>query len=530
MADYLEWLIPLLSLLIFLFNLLISFFVNRFLKDKKSNIEESDVGIGKRIIFILSIIWGYYIYYISAYSNPAIADSFTMMGSLYGVTAVFIIYLILLPGLVRVYFPKFSFSNILISQRKYLGMSLYFFASAHIVIILFNFLINNLSNSIYPRTPLSFLFNNVTLSLLSGSISFGIFTLLIFTPYKLIGNKVINRYIKNIHKLLYIAAIFILSHVFLIDSHYLLNPNLPLSVIFVFLSTTFILLELGAVFKKSLSYENKRYLPRTIGITIILIGLICLTIYFSRVGISYIYDPIRYNLGFNNLFLLEKDLEPKEIYPGQSVKINFKIKEKDTKRTLNRFLGIQGKPLHLIIIKNDFSYFDHLNPTYNADNSFSFETKFPKAGKYFIFAEFSPYLLYKSVVSATVQVQGIEAGTVRDNLSPDILSKNIEGKYLVKLDNPAIFKVNKLLDLEFTVHDLKTSEIITNIEDYDQSMGFLVAVSENLEDYNIVYTYPYATNAVKFRTVFTNSGKYRLFLQFKYKNAIQTADFRIEVK
>ncbi|WP_218276406.1 hypothetical protein, partial [Pseudomonas sp. FW305-BF6] len=64
--------------------------------------------------------------------------------------------------------------------------------------------------------------------------------------------------------------------------------------------------------------------------------------------------------------------------------------------------------MHLIVVSNDLSYFDHIHPEYKGDGLFTITPNFPSGGKYTLFADFVPKGWAKTVKTKSIQVLGNE--------------------------------------------------------------------------------------------------------------------------
>ena len=83
------------------------------------------------------------------------------------------------------------------------------------------------------------------------------------------------------------------------------------------------------------------------------------------------------------------ELEPasRSLTAGGSATWRFRVVDCDGK-AVRSFEPEQGKLLHLIVVRTDFTGYQHLHPTLAADGTWSVEIKAPQAGRYRAIADF----------------------------------------------------------------------------------------------------------------------------------------------
>ena len=92
--------------------------------------------------------------------------------------------------------------------------------------------------------------------------------------------------------------------------------------------------------------------------------------------------------------------------PGEEVTLSMtpKIKDKPTEQVP---LDVEHtKKIHLIVVSDDLSWFDHIHPELNADGSYTVKEKFPASGKYTLFADYKPSGANHTVDYLNVTVAG----------------------------------------------------------------------------------------------------------------------------
>jgi sulfoxide reductase heme-binding subunit YedZ len=207
------------------------------------------IGIIRRLIYCLALLWALFLYGYVAYTIPDQAAALSSLMRYYGLTALALVFLTLTPGLIRTYAPKLRIMPVLIRARRALGVSTFYFALTHATIGFFL----NLGGKINAIFYLAFANQ---LAIIFSSTALIIFSLLALTSFDYMVNYLGSRW-KTLHRFVYIAAILVLFHAFLIGSHFAVQgawlPN------FVnFFALIFIFLEAGAVMKHLVDSERSR--------------------------------------------------------------------------------------------------------------------------------------------------------------------------------------------------------------------------------------------------------------------------------
>lgn len=200
------------------------------------------------------------------------------------------------------------------------------------------------------------------------------------------------------------------------------------------------------------------------------------------------------------------------------------------------------KKIHLIVVSDDLSYFEHIHPDYQADGSYQIkvlakgqnyaagsgknETKFDAGGNYFMFADYKP-------TGSTHQVEKIPlliTGTARPatTYKGDKLS-GTSGSYSAVLSVTGDKLITgALMHISGTI--LKQGKEIdaNSLEDYLGAKAHMVVISVNEKEY--LHVHPgVADGKFDLHTTFKTPGIYRGWLQFKAEGKVHTVDFTMNV-
>jgi hypothetical protein len=234
---------------------------------------------------------------------------------------------------------------------------------------------------------------------------------------------------------------------------------------------------------------------------------------------------------------------PAQIAAGQPVTISFtpKVIGKETEDVA---LDLQHeKKIHLIVVSDDLSYFEHIHPDYQADGSYQIkvlgrgqnysngpgknETKFENGGDYFLFADYKPTGGSHQVEKVPVKIAGTAKSPV--SFKADKLS-GTSGNYSVELNvTGGNLITGTQLHIAGTV--LKDGKQIdaTTLEDYLGAKAHMVVISLDEKEY--LHVHPdVADGRFDLNTTFKKRGIYRGWIQFQSDGKVYTIDFVMNVK
>lgn len=243
-----------------------------------------------------------------------------------------------------------------------------------------------------------------------------------------------------------------------------------------------------------------------------------------------------------NTYFMAFKAEP-AVEAGKSAMLSFTPSIKGNESEMVPLDVQHDKKLHLIIVSNDLSYFDHIHPEFQASGSYDInvltkgtnytngkfhnETKFDHGGAYVLFADYVPS-------GAAHQLERIElnvAGT------PYKAQKYTTAKTVSMTDGYEISlepEGGKFFS-EGTSH---ISGIIKkdgkevpadSFENYLAAKAHVVVISEDTKDY--LHVHPEVVDGrLDLHTTFSKAGVFRGWMQFQTNGQVHTADFVIKVE
>jgi hypothetical protein len=233
---------------------------------------------------------------------------------------------------------------------------------------------------------------------------------------------------------------------------------------------------------------------------------------------------------------------PSTVEAGKAAKLSFipKVVGKENEPVP---LDLQHeKKIHLIVVSNDLSYFEHIHPVYQADGSYQIdvlekgrsykdgaghnETRFDFGGDYILFADYMPtggshqvekiLLNVKGTPRPTVSYSADKLVGVSDNFSVQL---QVEGGKL--LTGQQVHIKGKVM------RDGKEVDVNT-LENYLGAKAHMVVIS--LKDKEYLHVHPDVQGgAFDLHTTFKNPGIHRGWIQFQSEGKVHTVDFVLNV-
>lgn len=274
---------------------------------------------------------------------------------------------------------------------------------------------------------------------------------------------------------------------------------------------------------------------------------------------------------------LEFSSEPTAIPVGKEATWTLKVVDVKTGQPVPEFDLVHEKLLHLIVVSNDLSWFNHIHPEYKGNGVFVMTTALPKEGSYKLYADYTPkgksqevaqheFATGGSQVTPTMVLPVVDSlgdgGWIvrRVGSSPEGFPEKKSGSYEVALmPMPGKIKAGQDVMLHFQVRDA-AGKPLASLEPYLGAMGHAVLLSSDTKIY--LHTHPMdggdhggmdhggmnhgtagsdsasksktgakkAGSDVIFHTNFPAAGLYKVWGQFQHNGKIVTAPFVLRVE
>ena len=167
--------------------------------------------------------------------------------------------------------------------------------------------------------------------------------------------------------------------------------------------------------------------------------------------------------------------------PGKPADLTLSLIDKAT-GTTPKLTVAHEKLLHLIVVRKDLGDFQHLHPEQQADGMMTVQARFPTAGEYLVFADFTPEGAGQQVARQTITVAG-DAPTA-ETLTPDAGQPKADGDVQATVAlQPAQLAPKAMSMLTFNLTNAKTGKPVADLKPYLGAMGHAVILSQDGQDF-----------------------------------------------
>ncbi|MGN9913888.1 hypothetical protein ACTMTJ_40770 [Phytohabitans sp. LJ34] len=200
------------------------------------------------------------------------------------------------------------------------------------------------------------------------------------------------------------------------------------------------------------------------------------------------------------------------------------------------FDAVGSEPLHLYVLRDDLSFYQHLHPTLAGD-TWTAAVKVPDGGVYRLYAEFVPKGGAGGQHPTVLGTPFVIAGDTRYVPLPAPASRVRAGRFTVsRLEGTADAAAGRPDIMRFQVRDARGAPV-TALEPYLGVYAHASVFDSTTQRLTHLHpTTPANTRAapadgvLTFHTQFPQRGRHRVFLQFKVAGAVHQAAFTVIVR
>jgi hypothetical protein len=188
-------------------------------------------------------------------------------------------------------------------------------------------------------------------------------------------------------------------------------------------------------------------------------------------------------------------------------------------------LIVHEKPLHLLMVSQDLSWFAHEHPIPGPMGSFELPFAFPAGGRYVLYHDFTPDSSGMQVVPVQLDVEGPEPPPV-PLVVDQVPTKRINGCEVTLSHTPLTPDTECTLSFTITRH----GKPVMDLEPFLGAAGHLIVISQDLGVF--VHSHPLAMSSgpvLEFKARFTRTGLYKAWGQFRHHGQVLTVPFVVEV-
>ncbi|HEY3492787.1 MAG TPA: hypothetical protein VGK43_07525 [Solirubrobacterales bacterium] len=223
---------------------------------------------------------------------------------------------------------------------------------------------------------------------------------------------------------------------------------------------------------------------------------------------------------------------PTQFERGDAGELRFAIEGADGE-PVTEFDELHERRMHLIVVRRDGTEFRHLHPEMDAAGTWRVPVRFGEAGVYRAFADFSAGG-EQHTLAGDLFVSGGEFES-RPFPAPQPVDETRGYEVRLRAGEPV---AGKPTSLSFSVSE--DGHPVHDLQPYLGAKGHLVALREG--DLAFLHVHPEeghgeeaghghegAADEIAFNATFPTAGRYRLYLQFKHGDAVQTVEFTVAV-
>lgn len=233
---------------------------------------------------------------------------------------------------------------------------------------------------------------------------------------------------------------------------------------------------------------------------------------------------------------------------GRVIPLTFAVREKGSSQVVSRYELVHERMMHLIIVRDDLSWFSHEHPELGKDGRFRLRGKFPRAGRYWLYADFTPAGAHNQVLRTEINVGNVSPRAVRSDSKPPLvpdtaLAKTVDG-HTISLKVAPRLTAGKPSLLTYTI--TREGRPVTDMQPFLGAMGHLMAIHQQGRD--IVHTHTVGSGgggedglevtpamatatgpAFTYKLQLPSAGLYRIWAQFQHRGRVLTVPFTFKV-
>lgn len=171
---------------------------------------------------------------------------------------------------------------------------------------------------------------------------------------------------------------------------------------------------------------------------------------------------------------------PPHPQPGRPTLLSFVIHEVPSGRIVHDFEIVHTKRLHFLMVSADFAWFEHQHPQLGQDGRFRLNWTFPRAGRYYLFADFTPTDGDNQILRTVLDVGGpVRQSPAPPRLTPDTWEAKTVGDTRIRLTvRPGAMQAGRQTLLTYTFTDL-AGHPRTDMQMILGVMGHLIALRDD---------------------------------------------------
>jgi hypothetical protein len=251
--------------------------------------------------------------------------------------------------------------------------------------------------------------------------------------------------------------------------------------------------------------------------------------------------------GFKIFSGRSRDLSLSVSGPGMQsgIPLRFEFQARATDGKQIRFLEYQHeKPMHLIVVSEDLSEFDHIHPEPGAGGSYDVNYSFRSGGHYRLWADYTAPGQARRVEVFDLAVSGPERA--KGQLKPDEPKVAETGNLRMSLGIIGLLRTGQDVEFDLNLSDRRTGAIPGDLVPYLGAWAHFLLIDEGNEQF--IHVHPSESpageainghlhylpadppKAIRGRINFDKPGLYRLWVQIQLAERVITQPFDLQVE
>ena len=505
------------------------------------------------LVFSAFLAGGIYFYVIE--SNPTESSQISKLVQTYALVAVTYLYFALLASPLTRFFTFLPFRGLYIRARRGIGVSALLFGLLHAYFAFFG--------QLGGFEGLQFLNSRYITAVLLGATSLTILSLTGLTSFDFVVSKFSFQKWKFLHRFVYVVAIFTTIHALMLGSHFTDFSGWIPQIFSVALAFLLILEALRLDIYLTQRFQNLPKAGVAFFVATLLIAMLTIFTFMpdsfsgnlslhdehrkmaeetkSNPGMEYMMNMPGMQGDRTKRYTVDWDYaEP--VKAGQENDIRFRVYDASNGEPVSLFTKNYEKLMHLIIVDNTLSSYQHIHPEFK-DGWFEIPITLPKDGRYNLYLDFVPVGAIEQQIGLSLRTAGYSPETPKEFEPETDLVKKF-GDYEVKLSYAKPLRAAQMsvgaTHLKFEIS--KDGQPVTSLKPYLGSFGHLVMINTKTFEYTHVHPVQFGNllpdqsggPEVEFipMSIYAplKPGVYKLFGQFNPDNSLITSDFTVRVE
>ncbi len=204
---------------------------------------------------------------------------------------------------------------------------------------------------------------------------------------------------------------------------------------------------------------------------------------------------------------------------GNQTELKFIIKDSMTGESVSDLEIMHEKIMHVVLVRKDLKYFDHIHPIQIQEGVFSVPYSFYAPGEYRIWIDFTVDGM-QHIVDFDTTVSGTS-----ETAQPDRVGNlNIEMKLSEKIE------MGKSIKLDFIITDSSNKPVLIT-EEFLAANAHMIVVDESLDEFGHAHDENFdKDNVISFGYSFKTSSLHKLWIQFSVNGKTIIKEFEVKVE